>query len=245
MSTVLVAIGLGRRIPAELNSPKLNSSTPSSASSSTTTISKAPLHRTFPRSTSEIKTKQKSSPSSSANTTPSPSTKRQHRRNSSSPITDIVAQTDGSPYSGYRARPCYSPVRPNSLVFSAIPPPPPSSSSRMTNSRNSDPQLVDRLFGYRNQSRKITSTPEEDEQMTDDDYDKFSSAQSSKAFTPMIQPLSSSSNKSNSQPQLNYSYILDIDTEEQRKHQTKILPPETDKNNTHISPDTLERDFLH
>jgi hypothetical protein len=50
---------------------------------------------------------------------------------------------------------------------------------------------------------------------------------------------------SNSQPQLNRSHILDIETDEQRKHQTKVLPPKIDGKKTHVSQHTLERDFLH
>jgi hypothetical protein len=244
---VLVSIGLGRRIPAQLNSSQPDSSTPSSASSSSTTISKTPLHPTILRSTSEMKTKQKSSPSSSTNTSPSPLTKKQHKRTCSSPIANTVTRMDGSPKIGYRARPCYSPVRPNSLILNPIPPPPPPSSPpRMTSNSHSDPQLVNRHFGRGKQSTKITSTPEEeDEQMTDDDYDKFYSAQSSKLTTPMVQTLSSSSNMSSSEPQLNFSYILDIDTEEQITHQTKVLPPETDRKKRYVSQDALERDFLH
>jgi len=242
---VLVSIGLGHRLPAQLNSSQPSSSTPSSASSSSTTISKTPLHPTILRSTSEMKTKQTSSPSSSfsADTSPSPLTKKQHKRTCSSPVTNSVTQMDGSPKMGYRARPCYSPVRPNSLIFNPIPPPPP---PRMTNNSHSDPQLVKRNFGRRKQPTEITSTPEEeDEQINDDDYDKFYSAQSSKLTTPMVQPLSASSTMSSSEPQLNFPYILDIDTEEQKTHQTKVLPPETDRKKRHVSHDALERDFLH
>jgi hypothetical protein len=38
---------------------------------------------------------------------------------------------------------------------------------------------------------------------------------------------------------------LDIETEEQKKHQTKVLPPETDGNQTNVSHHILEREFLH
>jgi hypothetical protein len=242
---MLVSIGLGRRIPAQLNSSQLPLSTPSSASSSTTTIPKTPPNQTILRSTSETNNKQNSSPSTSASTTPSPVTRKQHKRTCSSPTTNTVVQMNGSPNVVYRARPCYSPVRPNSLVLSPIPPPPPP--PRMTHNSHSDSQLVVRPFSARNQSSKITSTPEEDEQMTDDDYDydKFYSAQSSNLSTPMVQPLRSSSNMSNSQPQLNFPYILDIDSEEQRKHQTEVLPPELDRKKPHVSHNALEQDFLH
>jgi hypothetical protein len=202
------------------------------------------LHQTISRSTSETKNKQKSSPSSSTSTTPSPLPKKQHKRTCSTPITDTVVPTNGSSNIGYRARPCYSPVRPNSLVLSSIPPPPPSP-SRAINISHSDSQLDNRHSNRRHQSTKITSTPEEDEQITDDDNDKFYSAQSSKMSTPMIQSLGSSSNISSSQPQLNFSWLLDIDSEEQRKHKTNVLPPEIDRKKVHVSHEALERDFLH
>ena len=52
----------------------------------------------------------------------------------------------------------------------------------------------------------------------------------------MIQSFGSSSNISNSQPHLNFSCILDIDTEEQRTHKTRVLPPEIDrKKNAYLS----------
>lgn len=221
INTVLISFGLGRFIP-----PQTNLSTPSS----TRTTPKTPNssnHQTILRSTSQIKPKENSSPSASANTTPSPVPKKQHKRTCSSPITNTSIQTNG-----YRARPCYSPVRPNSLILNPIMPPPP----RMTKNRHSEPQLVGSYFNHPKKSTKITSTPEEDEQTTDDDVDynddQFYSAQSSKLSTPMVPPLNSSSNISNSQLQLNLSCILDIDTDEQIKHQTDILPPETDgKNN--------------
>lgn len=237
---MLVVIGLGRHVPAQLSRSPLISSTPSSTSSSTATIPKMSFHETIPRSTSETKTKYKPTPSTSAHTTPSPSPKKQHKRTCSSPITSTV-----SPTMGYRARPCYSPVRPTTLVLPAIPPPPLQSSSRRTHYYRSDPQLADRHASLRNRSTTITSTPEEDVQMTEDDYDRFYSAQSSEISTPMVQPLSLSSKISNSQPQLNRSHILDIETEEQSKHRTKVLPPKIDGKKTYVSRHILERDFLH
>jgi hypothetical protein len=252
INTVLVAIGLGRYVPTQLNCSPLLSSTPSSNSSSTATIPKISFHQTIPPSTSETKTKYKPTPSSSAHTTPSPSPKKQHKRTCSSPITSTISPIDGSPTMGYRARPFYSPVRPNSLVLPAIPPPPPppppptsESSSRRTHYHHSDPELADRHVSPGNRSIKISSTPEEDVRMTDDDCDRFYSAQSSEISTPMVQPLSLSSKMSNSQPQLNRSHILDIETDEQIKHQTKVLPPKIDGKKTHVSQHTLERDFLH
>jgi hypothetical protein len=257
----LVAVGLGRRVPAQLNSPQSVSSTPPSTSSNLATlITRTPVHPTILRSTSETKTKQKSSPSSSTNTTPSsstnttpssstnttpsPLTKKQHKRTASTPLTDTVFQTNGSSNIGYRARPCYSPVRPNSLVLSSIPPPPPSP-SRPPHISHSDSQLNNKPFYHRHQSTNISRTPEEDEKIIDDDNDDFYSAQSSKISTPMVQSLGSSSNISNSQPQLDCSWILDIETEEQKTHKTQVLPPAIDRKTTHVSHEDLERDFLH
>ncbi len=194
--------------------------------SSATTKTRTHLHQTILRSTSETKNKQNSSPSSSTNTTPSPLTKKQHKRACSSPITDTFTQMNGSINIGYRTRPCHSPVRPNSLILPSIPP---RASSRLINISHSDSQLDDKHFSRKNRSVKMSRTPEEDEQTTDDDTDQFYSAHSSKISTPMVQSLGSSSNISNSQPQLSFSCILDIDTEEQLKHKIKVLPPETDR----------------
>lgn len=221
INNVLVAVGLGRRAPAQLNS--------SSSSSSTTTIPKSMF-----RSTSETKTKTSFSSSSSANTTPSPLTKKQHKRTFSSPIEKTHAPFDISPTLACRARPCYSPVRPDSLIIPTIPPPPSASPTRTIIDRYSDPEVLDRHFTLRNRTRAITSTPEEDERTTDDDHDTFYSAQSSELSTPMIQPARSS----------HRSHILDIDTDEQRQHQTNVLPPEIDEKRTYVSPDALERTFL-
>ena len=215
-------------------------------------LTRTPVQPTIFRSTSETKTKQKSSPSSStnttpsssANTTPSPITKKQHKRTASTPLTDTVLQTNGCANIGYRARPCYSPVRPNSLVLSSIPPPPPSP-SRPAHISHSDSQLNNKPFYHPHQPTKITHTPEEAEKITDDNNDDFYSAQSSKISTPMVQSLGTSSNISNSQPQLDYSCILDIETDEQKTHKTQVLPPAIDRKKTYVSHEALERDFLH
>lgn len=215
MNSVLISFGLGHPLPPPATSN----------------------HQTILRSTSENNPKQISSSSNSANTTPSPVPKKQHKRTCSSPITASQIPID---ISGFRARPSYPAIRPNSLILNTIPPPP--SSPRMTNNRHSEPQLYEKYFKSRKLSKKISSTPEEDEQITtsdddDDDYDQYYSAQSSKLSTPMIQPLNPSSNISNSQSQLNLSCILDIDTEEQKKHQTDILPPEVDRKSKNNNKD--------
>ena len=239
-----MAIGIGRHVPTQLNCSPLISSTPSSNSSSTATIPNLSLHQTMTRSISEMQTKYKPTPSSSAHTTPSASPKKQHKRTCSSPI-----MPSDSPIVGYRARPNYSPVRPSSLELPAIPPPPPppplQSSSRKTPYHQSNPELAGKHLSSRNRSTTITSTPEEDAQMLEDDSNRFYSAQSSEISTPLVQPLSLSSKISNSQLRLNRSHILDIETEEQKKHRTTVLPPELDEKNTYVSHHTLERDFLH
>jgi hypothetical protein len=188
INSMLTTIGLGRRIPAQLN--------PSPSSAGTNT--KIPDCQTVLRSTSETTNKSKSSVSSSSTaTTPSPSTRKQHKRTCSSPVANHLEPTDGSPKIGYRARPCYSPVRPNSLVLTSVPSP-----SRTANISHSESHLDDKHTKSRNQSINITSTPEEDEQIIDDDNDRFYSAQSSKISTPMVQSIGSSSNISTSQQQL-------------------------------------------
>lgn len=233
VNSLLLAIGLGKNTPA----PSLLS-TPSSTSSTSIATPKASVQSPNLRSTSGIN---KQHVSSSVNSTPSTQSKKQHKRTSSSPIKHTIQQTNDSPQTSYRARPFYSSVRPNSLTLSSIPPPPPSSSVALAalSSQNSqsNPELMHRHFSHSSQSTAITSTPEEDEDFTDDDddySDNFYSAQSSKLSTPMVQPLPVASN----------SHILDIETDEQKKHQTKVLPPEVDTAKVHISRDILERDFL-
>ena len=101
----------------------------------------------------------------------------------------------------------------------------------MTTNRHSDPELLDRHFSLRSRSRTITSTPEEDEHLAADDYDTFYSPQTSELSTP------------STQSRLHRFHLLDIETEDQRKHQTKVLPPKIDDKRTYASQDTLERDF--
>ncbi|CAF1203896.1 unnamed protein product [Adineta steineri] len=231
INSMLASIGLGRRLPTQ-SSLSTASSSSSLISTPTTTI-RNPLHETIFRSTSETKSKPISTSSSSTNTSPSPLTKKEHKRTCSTPITNIQTQTNTS-----RARPNYSSTRPNSLALSFIP-----RSSRPINTSHSDSQLVDKHY---NRSTKITSTPEEDEQtINDDGDDRFYSAQSSKTTTPMVQSFGMPIKTSNSQPQLNHPCLLDIDTEEQVEHKTKVLPPSVDKKKLFHSSDTLERDFLH
>jgi len=65
--------------------------------------------------------------------------------------------------------------------------------------------------------------PIENEQLTDDDNEKYYSAQSSKISTPMIHSMDLSSCLRNSEENLILSSILDIDNEEQKLPQIKIL----------------------
>lgn len=78
----------------------------------------------------------------------------------------------------------------------------------------------------------------------DDNSEKYYSAQSSKISTPMIHSLGVSSSIKSSNEKLYLSSILDIDSDEQKNHQTKILPPKIDKKYFHLSHDVLEKDFL-
>jgi hypothetical protein len=134
-------------------------------------------------------------------------------RTSSSPITGHSEETSEYVNIDYRARPCYSPARPNSLILSSL--------SSRTNRENSS------------QQNEIMNTSEEDGQITEDDNEKYYSAQSSKISTPMIQ-----SYMRNSQQQLILSSILDIDNDEQEKHQTEVLSPQIENKNL------LEKDLF-
>ena len=81
----------------------------------------------------------------------------------------------------------------------------------------------------------MSSTPEEDEHPHPHHYVNFYSAQSSMGII---------SNLSKSEQQLHVSHILDIETDEQKRHQTKVLPPEIDRKKFFISLEALERDLL-
>jgi hypothetical protein len=60
----------------------------------------------------------------------------------------------------------------------------------------------------------------------------------------MVHSIGLSSYIKNTDEKLFLSSILDIDSEEQKRHQTKVLPPEIENKNFHISHDVLEKDFL-
>ena len=87
----------------------------------------------------------------------------------------------------------------------------------------------------------MSSTPEEDEHISDTDqqhphhYQNF--------FSPHS-PIGTTSNLSKSEQQLHVSHLLDIETDEQKKHQTKTLPPEIDRKKFFVSLEALERDLL-
>jgi len=87
----------------------------------------------------------------------------------------------------------------------------------------------------------VLSTTQNSSQITDDDNEKYYSAQSSKLSTPMVHSMNY---MKNSDEKLILSSILDIDSEEQKTHQTKVLPPKNENKNFHISHHVLEKDFL-
>ncbi len=60
----------------------------------------------------------------------------------------------------------------------------------------------------------------------------------------MIHPIDLSSYIKNSNDKLRLSSILDIDNEEQKNHQKKILLPKIENKNFHISHYVLKKDFL-
>ncbi len=95
------------------------------------------------------------------------------------------------------------------------------------------------ILSSQNSSQKIPH-----DQIIDDDNEKYYSAQSSKISTPMVHSIGLSSYIKNTDEKLFLSSILDIDSEEQKRHQTKVLPPEIENKNFHISHDVLEKDFL-
>ena len=157
--------------------------------------------------------------------------KKQHKRTSSSPnATSTICNI------GYRARPLYSPARPDSLIFPSIPPPPPSSSSPTAAERTRISHSDSHLPDHRHRPRRITSTPEEEEESTDE----LESAPFSSTLADMEQP----SNRSNSAQQLHSFALLDIDTHEQIAHRAKPLPPDIDRKTFHLSLDALEQDLL-
>ncbi|CAF2633577.1 unnamed protein product [Rotaria sp. Silwood2] len=235
INSMLISIGLGRPPPARLNFSEFILSTPSfytSSSSSSTTTIKSIVNKTMLRSTSETANGQNPSLSSSTNTTPSPLIKKQHKRACSSPITDTLAQTNGSPNMGYRAGPCYSTIRPNCLILSSKPP---ALSSAIPNISQSDSHLVDSHFSHRNETTTINNSKQKNKKITHNNSETFRSTQSSEICPPMTHSIISSLNMSTSQPQLNFSHILDIDSEEQRQHEAGVLTPDIDKKEVYES----------
>ncbi|CAF2122037.1 unnamed protein product [Rotaria magnacalcarata] len=223
INSVLMAFGLGRRTPARLNSSPLIST---SASSSTTTIPQT-LNQPMLRSASEVTNTQ----ASSTSTTPSPSTKKQHKRTCSTPLTtDTLAPTNGYIINvAYQPRPSGSLIRPNSRIISSKPP---HSSPTTINISQSDSHLVNSHFDRRNQATTTTNNvPQGKKSMVHHTNERFYLTQSSEIHTPMVPSIASSSNMSASQPQLHFSSILDIDSEEQRKHGAQVLAPKTDRKN--------------
>lgn len=226
-----MAIGLGRCMPTPSNVPHFSFSAISPPSLSTATKA---ANKTMLRSTSETKPTQKGTKSSSNNTTPSPLAKKQHKRTSSTPITEVFGKTNGYANVAYQPRSYVSSSRPNSLIFSSNAPP---LSSVMTSISQSDSHLVDSHFSHRNQYTTINSVPEGHTQMNFNNTERFYLAQSSET-SPHLGQL----NMSASQPQLHYSSILDIDSEEQRKHKVETLTPETGRKKVgHNSCKDLEK----
>ncbi|CAF3376725.1 unnamed protein product [Rotaria socialis] len=223
INSVLMAIGLGHRTPARLNSSPLISS---STSSSVTTIPKT-LNQPMLRSASEVTNKQ----ASSTSTTPSPATKKQHKRTCSTPLTDTLVPTNGYINVAYQPRPSGSLIRPNSRIISSKPS---HSSSTRINISQSDSHLVNSHLNHRNPATTTTTTnnvPQGKETMAHRTSERFYLTQSSEIHTHMVPSIASSSNMSASQPQLHFSSILDIDSEEQRKHRAQVLAPKTDRKN--------------
>ena len=130
------------------------------------------------------------------------------KRTSSSLVADNSKQITESVNIAYRTRSCYSPIRPNSLILSST--------------QNSS------------QNNQVLT---ENEQITNDDNEKYYSAQSSKISTPMVYSVGSASYIRNSEEKVILSSKLHIDDEKQKIHQPK--------NKTfHNSHRVIEKDFL-
>ena len=81
----------------------------------------------------------------------------------------------------------------------------------------------------------ILSSTQNSSQITDDDNEKYYSAQSSKISTPMVHSITY---RKNSDEKLILSSIFDLNNDEQKQqqqqqqqHQTKILPPQNENKN--------------
>ncbi|CAF4142487.1 unnamed protein product, partial [Rotaria magnacalcarata] len=187
INSMLVAVGLGRRVPTQDDQssirPVQHSSLVLHSSNETITI--------------------------------------RHPTKANTPLAETT-QANGFLNVDYRVEPFISPIRPNSLVLSAS-----QSSSQKT---------------------QILRPPSiETQHMTDDETEKYYSAQSSKISTPMINSMDSATYKANFEDKLKLSSILDIDkSEEQKKHQTNSSTPKNEiHKNFHLSRPVLGKDFLH
>ncbi|CAF3953866.1 unnamed protein product [Rotaria sordida] len=151
---------------------------------------------------------------------------KDHKKMNSTPIiNDTIKQTNEFINIDYRSEPFYSPIRPNSLILL--------SSASSSSSQNSS------------QKNPIISPTINNQQIIDDDNEKYYSAQSSKISTPMIHSMDLSTYRENFEDKLILSSIRDIDNDEQKKHQTKVLPTHIENNkNFSILPHILEKDFL-
>ncbi|CAF4043335.1 unnamed protein product, partial [Rotaria magnacalcarata] len=151
INSMLVAVGLGRRVPTQDDQssirPVQHSSLVLHSSNETITI--------------------------------------RHPTKANTPLAETT-QANGFLNVDYRVEPFISPIRPNSLVLSAS-----QSSSQKT---------------------QILRPPSiETQHMTDDETEKYYSAQSSKISTPMINSMDSATYKANFEDKLKLSSILDID----------------------------------
>lgn len=84
----------------------------------------------------------------------------------------------------------------------------------------------------------ILSSSQKCEHVTDDDNEKYYSAQSSKISTPMVHSIVY---RKDSEERLHLSSIVDLDSEEQKNHHTKVLQPEVKARNC---AQLLEKEFL-
>lgn len=88
----------------------------------------------------------------------------------------------------------------------------------------------------------ILSSSQKSDQLTDDDNEKFYSAQSSKISTPMVHSIGL---RKNSDEKLHLSSIVDLDNEEHRNHSMKIFSSDVETRD-HSTDDVLllEKDLF-
>ena len=149
--------------------------------------------------------------------------RHQHQRTASSPEQHIITSDENSPIRTHRPRPLSTRIQANSISFPAIPPPP--SPQHSAHTSHSDSQL-DGQFRFP-QGRIINGA----QQRSNDDQ------------TKRINSAPADGTRWSSEEENFFSSLLDVETDEQKQHRTKVLPPKIERQDA-ISSDALERIFL-